>query len=254
METGKTGKYLKYAIGEIILVVIGILIALQINNANEARKLRQIERSYLERLVVDLKENEILWENRHKREKQRLASAWDLLEFSFSDNQDTLVKVLRNFQPVANFRDLIINQVTFNEMVSSGNLDLISNDSIKLKLLDLEKRYLTIKSRWTRQKDYVLENMVKSINSKISLRYTVPINIEYHNEISRTFSQNEVDYYYAELLKEFKILFNSKDFLNNLMALATDANLIVDEYKQAKIQVEELIRLIEIDLKSDTEW
>ena len=38
MEQNKTGKYLKYAIGEIVLVVIGILIALQINNWNEVRK------------------------------------------------------------------------------------------------------------------------------------------------------------------------------------------------------------------------
>ena len=38
MEKNKTGKYLKYAIGEIILVVIGILIALSINNWNEGRK------------------------------------------------------------------------------------------------------------------------------------------------------------------------------------------------------------------------
>lgn len=34
---GKTGKYLKYAVGEVVLVVIGILIALQINNWNEAK-------------------------------------------------------------------------------------------------------------------------------------------------------------------------------------------------------------------------
>ncbi len=40
LSEGKTGKYLKYAIGEIILIVIGILIALQINNWNEARKLK----------------------------------------------------------------------------------------------------------------------------------------------------------------------------------------------------------------------
>ena len=38
MEKNKTGKYFKYAIGEIVLVVIGILIALQINNFNEQRK------------------------------------------------------------------------------------------------------------------------------------------------------------------------------------------------------------------------
>jgi hypothetical protein len=37
MEKNKTGKYFKYAIGEIVLVVIGIIIALQINNWNENR-------------------------------------------------------------------------------------------------------------------------------------------------------------------------------------------------------------------------
>jgi len=40
MEKNKTGKYLKYAIGEIILVVIGILVALQINTWNEEKKER----------------------------------------------------------------------------------------------------------------------------------------------------------------------------------------------------------------------
>ena len=48
METGKTGKYFKYAIGEIILVMIGILLALQVNNWNEQRKQkRQIHTNIL---------------------------------------------------------------------------------------------------------------------------------------------------------------------------------------------------------------
>ena len=38
IEKNKTRKYLKYAIGEIVLVVIGILISLQINNWNENQK------------------------------------------------------------------------------------------------------------------------------------------------------------------------------------------------------------------------
>ena len=41
MKQNKTGKYFKYAIGEIVLVVIGILLALQINNWNENRKVVQ---------------------------------------------------------------------------------------------------------------------------------------------------------------------------------------------------------------------
>jgi hypothetical protein len=53
MEKNIIGKYLKYAIEEIILVVIGILIALQINNWNEDRKSHKVEL----KLLVDLKAN-----------------------------------------------------------------------------------------------------------------------------------------------------------------------------------------------------
>ncbi len=54
----KTGKYFKYAIGEIILVVIGILIALQINNWNEKRKDRINERALYSRIITDLQADE----------------------------------------------------------------------------------------------------------------------------------------------------------------------------------------------------
>jgi hypothetical protein len=54
MEKNKTGKYFKYAIGEIILVVIGILIALQINNANENRKITETKKEYYRQILLDL--------------------------------------------------------------------------------------------------------------------------------------------------------------------------------------------------------
>ena len=54
METGKTGKYLKYAIGEIVLVVIGILIALTINNWNEQKKLKEHEEEALTEIISDI--------------------------------------------------------------------------------------------------------------------------------------------------------------------------------------------------------
>jgi len=54
METGKTGKYLKYAIGEIVLVVIGILIALSINNWNELQKAQQQEQELYVKLLENL--------------------------------------------------------------------------------------------------------------------------------------------------------------------------------------------------------
>ena len=54
LSEGKTGKYLKYAIGEIILVVIGILIALSINNWNENQKLQKSKTEYYKQLLVEI--------------------------------------------------------------------------------------------------------------------------------------------------------------------------------------------------------
>src|SRR5210317_1070834 len=57
LSEGKTGKYFKYAIGEIVLVVIGILIALQINNWNELRKDNFKEQVILKRLEKEFSSN-----------------------------------------------------------------------------------------------------------------------------------------------------------------------------------------------------
>ena len=61
MEKNKTGKYLKYAIGEIILVVIGILIALQINNLNNNKQQRNIEQGYLLSLQTEFNASQGHW-------------------------------------------------------------------------------------------------------------------------------------------------------------------------------------------------
>lgn len=55
LSEGKTTKYFKYAIGEILLVVIGILIALQINTWNENRKSEKRSINYMKNLIIDLK-------------------------------------------------------------------------------------------------------------------------------------------------------------------------------------------------------
>ena len=57
MEKNKTGKYLKYAIGEIILVMIGILLALQVNNWNEDRLLRRQMKANLTNLTSAIKQD-----------------------------------------------------------------------------------------------------------------------------------------------------------------------------------------------------
>uniref|UniRef100_UPI00404B6181 DUF6090 family protein n=1 Tax=Gelidibacter sp. TaxID=2018083 RepID=UPI00404B6181 len=69
LNEGKTSKYFKYAIGEIILVVIGILIALQINNWNEGRKEKIHQKSVLSNLLQDLKSDSVSYSQNLKELK-----------------------------------------------------------------------------------------------------------------------------------------------------------------------------------------
>jgi len=71
-DDNKPIKYLRYAIGEIVLVVIGILIALQINNWNESRKLNMIEKDVIENLIEDLQSDYINFEEDKKELEKQL--------------------------------------------------------------------------------------------------------------------------------------------------------------------------------------
>ncbi len=57
LSQNKLTKYLIYALGEVVLVVIGILISLQINNSNDLQKIRMKELHYLANLKTDLQVN-----------------------------------------------------------------------------------------------------------------------------------------------------------------------------------------------------
>jgi len=251
LSKGKTTKYFKYAIGEIILVVIGILIALQINNANEERKTRRAERSYLVRLVEDLEENKELWSERYSIEENLLKAANAFINYSFNEDKDAIRNVIPYFNSVTTWDDLHINQVTFKEMVSSGNFDLISNDSIKFKLQNLEKTYQTILNRWDTTKKDHLEVLSDIIIKKVNFLYSYPIDPSQKEILSKNFTQAEKEYYLSEIMKQFKILFDDLLFMNIMTLINTNAPLDIKEYKQAEEQVTELINLIKADLKTD---
>jgi hypothetical protein len=80
MEKNKTGKYLKYAFGEIILVVIGILIALQINNWNEKKNSINQAEKHLETISLNLKDDILQAENLLSETQTTIEYANDFLD------------------------------------------------------------------------------------------------------------------------------------------------------------------------------
>lgn len=124
----KTGKYFKYAIGEIVLVVIGILIALQINNWNEQRKDNIKEQGLLKQLQEDYQSNLLQLEEKMVTREISLYSAVKLLNaFDESDGvvKDSVIKDLANIRHDPTF-DPIKNNLT-----SSENLRLIRNNELR---------------------------------------------------------------------------------------------------------------------------
>ena len=251
LNEGKTSKYFKYAIGEIVLVVIGILIALQINNWNENRKKRQIELNYLERLIIDLRENEKLLSEFHDIKQKQLEAANIFLNFSFSKNKDSVFNVMPYFNSIFSWQDININQVTFNEMVSSGNLDLISNDSIKIKLLELNKQYNSILIIQDKEKESHVRLLFPPINEKFNMRYIMALEPSKEKEINRTFTDSEKGFYLNEFKKELLQLIENQTFMNGVTVVQSSADVIMKEYLKAKQQVIDLQRLINVELNNN---
>ena len=128
MEKNKTGKYLKYAIGEIVLVVIGILIALSINNWNEDRKDNIKEQVVLTQLKEDYLSN-------LSQLEEKMTTRTNIINSG--------LRILRAFdQPEEVVRDSLIKNIaritsdpTFdpvqNDLINSGNLRLIKDEKLK---------------------------------------------------------------------------------------------------------------------------
>lgn len=135
LDEGNLRRYLVYATGEVFLVVIGILIALQINNWNEKRKLHEQERSYLERLVSDLESDVRLTQIRiqSNREDIVFGQYLDSVYRGAIEVQDPVYFVFALQQIGRNYTDMITTS-TFDDLVSTGNMNSIRDQELRIKI------------------------------------------------------------------------------------------------------------------------
>jgi hypothetical protein len=146
MDKNKTAKYLKYAAGEIMLVVIGILLAVSINNWNSQRNLVKSNEIYLKNLLEELNSN---------------INRLDFLAFSKSDiSLDSVVKnclyitprfskgleesdyeFLLNNSIFIGASQLNLNDATYEELLNTGKLYSLGSDSLTKAIKRYYKRY-----------------------------------------------------------------------------------------------------------------
>jgi len=139
LTENKFSKYLIYAIGEIVLVVIGILIALQINNANENSKIENIKYNYYSQIVVDL-DKEI--ENINRRIidlDSNITSSDKYLKYIETPNLETTQIFQELVKVKIPWSYLSFNTNTIQTLESTGDIKLIPKN-IRNSLIELKRK------------------------------------------------------------------------------------------------------------------
>lgn len=145
LSENKFSRYLLYAIGEILLVVVGILIALNINNSNELKKQRAQELNYLKNIKTDLQLNIAHLDNYIESRQTAINSANEIIAHYEGKPIADLKVFSRHTVNIYTWRKFFQINNTYQELINSGNLALISNDLIKGTLLNMETLYNVMK-------------------------------------------------------------------------------------------------------------
>lgn len=165
MEKNKTGKYFKYAIGEIILVVIGILIAISINNWNENKK----NKKYLNQIFSSI-ENELKESNKDiKRVIPKQLASVDTIDVYLNNEKVTLYEIMMR----ANGIQMPAIKTNSWNAIANSKIELIEYEKLSA-LSDIEERKENLTQRIEKQMEYIFQNFEKSDkNKKIIVRMMI---------------------------------------------------------------------------------
>lgn len=230
LSEGKTRKYFQYAIGEIILVVIGILIALSINNWNENRKSKRVTDEIYRNLQTSLEQDStevqrIIKLNTKSLEAQKALILIEENQDRIKFDESNLTELLQNI--ITGIFSFFPKNGIYNSIVSNNSMDLLKSKEIKASLINLyDHQY----ERYA--------NMDATIENKYHYQLLPVINkkMGYVGSISRRpnpvlFKEN-----YKELISECR---NVHD------VLTSNRDLLI----QISKEINELLELIRIELQ-----
>lgn len=238
IDSGSVRKYLVYAIGEIGLVVIGILIALQFNTWNENQKIRNIEQDYLLALKEEFEYN--------KNELKRVID----LNKKFTDGAMKISDYTGPQKPEITeeeFEDLAINsfgsEVHYNpnegvldELINSGKLGIFSNSELKFALSswsgDLKRAQWIEKTHETLRIQIVEMTRVYGNIRKMTFPWGKQYNIK-HTKFKRG---------NLHLLK-------SEEYDNRVVAFILTARTLNNTYANLGEKIERILLLIDDEIK-----
>ena len=242
-DDNKPAKYLRYAIGEIALVVIGILIALQINNWNENKKTHRNQQNNLQLIKVEMTNNLQAVYDVKKELKKTIASCRDIINLI---NSPENLKIIEDSELSALIAGLVRDDVqaflengAMNQLIASDGLKSIENDSIrtilaswqsKIAYVRLQEQHVFISQ--TRIREYLTSNgNLKTLFEEVGLSQ----NLELENSLVKGSNRY--------LLKE-------KEWENTILILIVTGNALQEKvYPEFENEIRSVIDLINQELE-----
>ncbi len=200
----KTSKYFKYAIGEIVLVVVGILIALQINSWKQEKNHRIVEQSILNNLKEDFIKNQqeievLLFAN--QKYYRNLNQFIELLKLT---PKETTIQIPDTLTMAAIAAPTYIPTTsTIDVIISTGNIDLIKNETLKTAISRFKRELADLN-----EDEYDVRTMANDQLAPLLSQQSDLIN-EYQNTYTYTID------------RDHKVKINTSSLVKNSNLLAT---------------------------------
>lgn len=236
------GRYFKYAIGEIVLVVIGILIALSINNWNEHRKEIIREQTILKSLQKDFKTNILNVNKAYDNMLLAYGASANLLEIIRADDDI-------NSKEIEGLIDDIINKTSsldiitgsIDEMLNTGSINLIRDKKLKNQLSNWSFYQIDTEDDIVIYRDYLFEFFIPSLTNKALLRnMEVPDFFEEDLDLKKIPKSNfKIDY--NKTIRTF-------EFENQVYNNALNYMYAINSYKVFSKYLTETLELIESNI------
>lgn len=240
LSESKLSVYLVYAFGEIILVVIGILIALQINNLNEQRKQNNLEQGYLLALKKEF-ENNLIEAKRviYLTEKLHI-NAKELTNYTGPKVPDISEKKIGElyFGTINNEVQYRPGNGVLNEILNSGKLNIFRNNELKNALATLDAMLLKIRFQENEELARVRKDLIIIGEENVSLRRMA------YDAFGGLF---EIDK--GKFLSSNKHLVTSKKFDNLITGFVFTSGFLIKRYEALKKQLENVIGIIDSQIK-----
>jgi len=167
----KTGKYFKYAIGEIILVMIGILLALQVNSWNQMRLNRIEEKTILSNLHNEFKENKILSLKNISLMQSAMSANKAIMALMGSSGEElqkhNLDSLFYKSLPASQFTS---SEQSISNIIQGGRMNIIRNEAIKNLLYKWQAQIDAVQIRERALDDWSYDKILTILSKYISLK------------------------------------------------------------------------------------